>query len=163
VSFQTSGSIDIAAPPQEVFDYLVDPEKIERWMGAEATTMPPDPSELRVGYRKEGTFLAPDGPRPITMEVTVHDPPREVAFRQSYAGGNADTHYVLAAAGAGTRLEQTSSIDYAAPAQPDWERMEGAQLGSGAYETEEVKGPVAEAMEKQLEANLAKLKEVAER
>jgi len=120
VSIPTSGSIEIAAPPDRVFQWLVDPDRIEQWLGRNVTLMPANPADLRVGYRNEGTYLAPDGDRKIELEITAYDPPREFAFRLNYDGGKADTRYTVTPDSPASRLEASSTTDYAAVAVPTY-------------------------------------------
>jgi uncharacterized protein YndB with AHSA1/START domain len=67
----------IAAPPEAVFEYLTDPDKVVRWMGQEAEVEP------RVGgvYR-----LTIDG-NVTRGEVVQLERPRRVAFTWGWEGG----------------------------------------------------------------------------
>ncbi len=69
--------IRIAAPPEVVFEYFVDPAKVVRWMGQAAEV------ERHVGgvYR-----LTIDG-NVTSGELLELDPPRRIAFTWGWEGG----------------------------------------------------------------------------
>jgi uncharacterized protein YndB with AHSA1/START domain len=176
---ETTRTIEIGAPPEEVFGWLVEPDKLKAWTDADSR-FPPDRSELRTGYRIEGSFQAPDGERKFTLEITAFDPPRELAYVDTYAGGRSTARYALAAAPAGTTLELTVSADQAAPSTsvPDAVQAQLAQLPEAQRQLAEQQ--VAAAMQrvaaydsttdprvretwaKNVDAELAKLKELVE-
>jgi uncharacterized protein YndB with AHSA1/START domain len=126
---QTTRTIEIGAPPAEVFPWLIEPDKLKAWTDAE-TKLPVETSQLRIGYRFESTFKAPDGERRYEFEVIGYDPPRELAYVDTYAGGKATVSYQLTESGAGTRLDAAMSADTAAPVTtvPDAVRAQIAQL-----------------------------------
>jgi uncharacterized protein YndB with AHSA1/START domain len=60
-------TITIAAPPEAVWEYFVDPEKLERWMGIGAE-LEPTPGgvyrcEVLTGHIARGEFVEVDRPR----------------------------------------------------------------------------------------------------
>ncbi len=64
--------ITIDARPEIVFEYFIDPERIVRWMGSEATLDPRPGGLFRVDYGPEygaarGEFLAVDPPRRVVF------------------------------------------------------------------------------------------------
>jgi uncharacterized protein YndB with AHSA1/START domain len=126
---QTTRTIEIGAPPQEVFSWLIEPDKLKAWTDAE-TKLPVDTAQLRVGYKVDGTFQAPDGQRQYEFEITAYDPPRELAYVDSYAGGNATVSYRLSESPAGTNLDAAMSADTATPVStvPDAVRQQIEQL-----------------------------------
>ncbi len=69
--------IRIAAPPEVVFEYLVDPAKVIRWMGEAAEVEP----VLGGRYR-----LTIDG-NVTSGQVVELEPPRRVAFTWGWEGG----------------------------------------------------------------------------
>jgi uncharacterized protein YndB with AHSA1/START domain len=151
MGIKTQVEIDIAAPPEAVFQWLTQREKVAQWAGADPTYMPSDGSELTAGYRSRGTFHAPDGDREVDFEITAYEPPALFAYRNSYAGGDQTSTYRLNPAGAGTHLELSADTDY-------------AQMGAlpAAQQEQLAKLPAAmralvqhniERMEKQLEAH----------
>ncbi len=74
-------SIEIARPPEEVFDYLIDPSHLAEWqeslVGARAEASgPPAVGSRLITIRKVGR-----GERTMTMEMTSISPPRSWAAR----------------------------------------------------------------------------------
>jgi uncharacterized protein YndB with AHSA1/START domain len=126
---QTTRTIEIGAPPSEVFSWLIEPDKLKAWTDAQ-TKLPVDTGELRVGYSLDGTFQAPDGERKYHFEITAYDPPRALSYEDDYAGGKATVAYTLTESGAGTRLDAAMSADTAAPVTtvPDAVKAQIAQL-----------------------------------
>jgi len=113
MGIKTSGSIEVDAPPATVFQCITDRGKIAQWAGANPDYMPEDASELKTGYRGEGSMAAPDGPRKVEFEVTGYEPPTKFDFRLRYPGGESSTAYTLSANGEGTRVEIAGDTDYA--------------------------------------------------
>lgn len=94
-------SVRIAAPPAEVFPYLVDADLVVRWMGDRADLQP-----------EPGGALALDiNGIPIRGEFLVVDPPHRLVFTWGAAGsdviapGSTTVEIVLRADGDGTLLE----------------------------------------------------------
>ena len=130
-------TLDLAAPPAEVYRYLTDPARYVRWMGRSAVL------EARPGGRYEVTMS--DGFRAAGM-FTAADPPHRVAFTWGFAddeaasrtkepgghrtasdmpAGSTQVTVTLAAAGAGTRLtlrhDNLPSRELAAAHQVAWD------------------------------------------
>ena len=178
--FRTSGRVEIAAPPAQVFSWLVEREKLRTWVGGNVDQYPADASELRVGYRSKSTFPAPDGPRDSELEITAYDPPREVGMTQTYAGGHNVASYRLSESGGGTVLELESTTDPAAAptsvpdevekqieAMPDaQEAMARAGMEQAMRMMQTMKideNPmVAKAMQDKVDSDLARLKQLVE-
>ncbi len=89
---EATRTIEIGAPPSEVFTWLVEADKLKAWTDAESK-LPAESSELHVGWRVEGTFAAPDGERQFEFEITAYDPPNELGYVDTYAGGKAAATY----------------------------------------------------------------------
>ena len=176
---QTTRTIEIGAPPQEVFGWLIEPDKLKAWTDAE-TKLPADTSQLRVGYKLEDTFQAPDGERKYEFEVTAYDPPRELAYVDTYAGGKATVSYRLSESGGSTQLDAAMSADTAAPVTtiPDAVKQQLAQLPEMQRQMAEQQMAVAmkqmqgydagtnpqavQAWNAKIDAELGKLKELIE-
>jgi uncharacterized protein YndB with AHSA1/START domain len=126
LGIQTHSTVEIAAPPAEVFEWITHRDKLKAWTGVDSNLFPEDPSELRTGYHGTGTMPAPDGPRPVTIDVSRYDPPHEFDFTETYAGGNSVIGYKLTESGSGTALEMHADTDVAAPAMqtPQLDQME---------------------------------------
>jgi uncharacterized protein YndB with AHSA1/START domain len=118
MGIRTDVEIQIEAPPERVFEFVTQRDKIALWAGDDPSYMPSANSELRSGYHGKGTVQAPDGPREVEFEITAFDPPTLFAYKATYAGGDAQSTYRLAANGSGTHLEVSSDTDYAKMAMP---------------------------------------------
>jgi uncharacterized protein YndB with AHSA1/START domain len=129
MAFEATRTVEIGAPIAEVFSWLVEPDKLKAWTDADSR-LPADSGELHAGYRIDGSFTAPDGERRFGLEITAYDPPRELAYVETYEGGKATASYRLSEAASGTKLEAAMSADSAAPATtvPDAVRAQIAQL-----------------------------------
>jgi uncharacterized protein YndB with AHSA1/START domain len=176
---ETTRTIEIGAPPQEVFTWLVEPDKLKAWSDA-ASQLPADSSELHAGWKVDGSFDAPDGKRQFEFEVTAYEPPRELAYVDTYAGGKATASYRLSESGTGTQVEVAMSADTAAPVTtiPDAVKQQLAQLPAMQRQMAEQQMAVAmkqmqgydagtnpgvvQAWNAKIDAELAKLKELVE-
>jgi uncharacterized protein YndB with AHSA1/START domain len=88
----------IDAPPHVVFDYLVDPSLIVRWMGVEA----------RVDPSPQGAWeIAFDGGVRTWGEFTEIDPPRRLVF----SWGCQAKDPALAPPGVGMTTDATSTVE----------------------------------------------------
>jgi len=144
-------TLDIDAPPAEVFRYLTDPARYVRWMGSSATL------EARPGGRYEVAMS--DGFRAAGTFITV-SPPHQIAFTWGFADDEAASHtkepgggdrssgdmpagstrvtVTLAAEGDRTRLtlrhDNLPSADLAAAHQVAWDtylpRLAAAAVGA---------------------------------
>jgi uncharacterized protein YndB with AHSA1/START domain len=95
-----STSIDIAAPPEVVFAYLVDAERLVRWMGERAELDP----------RPGGGFAVDINGVPVRGAYLEVDPPHRVVITWGMAGsgelppGASRVELTLTATGEGTAL-----------------------------------------------------------
>jgi len=96
-----STSIDIDAPPDVVFEHLVEPERMTSWMGQVAALDPVPGGEFGVdinGYLIRGRYLEVDRPHRVVvswgMEGADDLPP-----------GASRVEFKLTPTGAGTRLD----------------------------------------------------------
>ena len=74
-------SIDIDRPAQEVFAYLDQLDRHDEWQGSLLRARVETDGPTRVGSRATDTRRVPGGARPVTYEITEHDPPRKASFR----------------------------------------------------------------------------------
>jgi uncharacterized protein YndB with AHSA1/START domain len=105
-------SIDIAAPPEAVWEYLVDAEKQEAWMGDTVEWLPADRSRLRAGYRATEIMPTPGKPSESQVEVLEHDPPHRLRTSHAHELFTATAAYRLEPGGAGTRFSTRVHIRY---------------------------------------------------
>jgi carbon monoxide dehydrogenase subunit G len=99
-----SHSINISRPPEEVFPWLLEDDKVPRW------TSDLDRYEVRGplgvgGHAVQTLSLA--GGLTLDLEITRYDPPRGAETRFESNGVKLTSAYELAPNGAGTRLTQT--------------------------------------------------------
>ena len=116
---RSEASVEIAAPPERVFEWLVDPGLNGRWHGMEVEWLPADRSALRRGYHGVEIEPLPDStinptmkPAPTDVEVTRYEPPLVFDQRFTHRFAVADSNYRLAPTPAGTRIRLTSSWRY---------------------------------------------------
>lgn len=99
-------SIRIEAPPDAVFPFFVDPDRLVRWMGTEADIDPVAGGRFRVNVNGDDVAVG---------AYTVVDPPRRVAFTWGWDGndgvppGSSTVTVDLVAVDGGTELTLTHS------------------------------------------------------
>ncbi len=98
-------SIQIARPPQVVFDFLVEAENLPVWdvSVVKAEDVGDGPAEL--GTRTRGASKIMGRQFEWTTEVTQFDPPSRVTYTSVDGQVRFAASYVLEAAGAGTQLK----------------------------------------------------------
>jgi uncharacterized protein YndB with AHSA1/START domain len=73
--FKNEHSIEIRRPPREVFPWLVEPGKVERWMN-DLRSFRLESKELGEGARSRGVMHTPLGDVGFHCELAAYDPPR---------------------------------------------------------------------------------------
>lgn len=94
-------SVEIAATPERVFEYLVTAAGITAWMGDWAQVEPTPGGEFSVniaGYGARGVFLEVDRPRRVTVSWGFEG-------SETLPPGSSTVSFELSATGDGTRLE----------------------------------------------------------
>jgi uncharacterized protein YndB with AHSA1/START domain len=138
-------TVEIAAAPETVFPYLVDGERRLEWMGVlreseKLTEGPPAPgSRWRDVFEDHGQRIE------LEAELTEYEPGRRLVVRLRNRGFESTSTQALAEADGGTRLTTVIETEYKALA---------ARLMAGV---------VTRHAQKQLEGDLARLKEIVER
>src|SRR5690349_7023413 len=74
-------SIEIARPPEAVFDYLNQLDRHSEWQNDIVSSQLETPGPVGVGSRASDTRKTPVGTQTVTYAVTEHDPPRRAALR----------------------------------------------------------------------------------
>jgi len=105
-------SIEIAAPPEVVWEYLVDAGKQQAWMGDTVEWLPPERSQLRAGYRGTEIMQTPGKASESQVEVLEYDPPRRLRTSHAHELFDATAGYRLAPASSGTRFSTRVHIRY---------------------------------------------------
>ena len=170
----TTSTIDIAAPREAVFAWLVEPAKLTAWLGA-STGFPEDPGELAAGYTKTYALGTQGGQRDATFTITTYEPPSAFGSRLVYDGGDQISSYRLTDHAGGTRIEVHADTDWGSMDQAAVEasladlpadqqetvraqlaQMQ-AQLAAGAFD----EGTRAQ-LQQSLDASMTRLKQLVE-
>jgi uncharacterized protein YndB with AHSA1/START domain len=101
----------IAAPPDKVYAYWTEPERLVRWWGPEGYTIPDQSLDVRHGGTWRTTMLSPDGGR-YTVSGIYRElvPPRRLVFTWGWEdadgkrGDETEVTVTFEAAPGGTRL-----------------------------------------------------------
>jgi uncharacterized protein YndB with AHSA1/START domain len=100
-----SHSVELAQPPEAVFPWLLEQDKVPRWTSDLARYEADDP--LRAGARVKQVLRLGGSELPLNLELTRYEPPRAVETKTETNGVKLTIAYALEPAGAGTRLTQT--------------------------------------------------------
>jgi uncharacterized protein YndB with AHSA1/START domain len=96
-------TLSIAAAPETVWEFFVDPEKLKRWMGIDAELDPRTGGvyrdEVIPGHTAVGEFVELDRPRRLVFTWGW-----ELGSSSTVPPGSSTIEFDLAASGAGTRL-----------------------------------------------------------
>jgi uncharacterized protein YndB with AHSA1/START domain len=170
----TTATIDIAAAPEVVFSWLVEPAKLTAWLGA-STGFPEDTSERGVGYSQTYQMPTAGGQRDATFTITAYEPPHTLGSRLVYEGGDQLSTYRLTDHDGGTRIELLADTDWGAMdtgaveaslanlPQDQQETVRAqlaqmqAQLAAGAFD----EGTKVQ-LQQSLDGSMAKLKQLVE-
>src|SRR5690349_16305083 len=75
-----TGSIEIARPPQQVFDYVGDLSRHTEWQSGLLSVELETEGPTRLGSKAKETRHVPGGKQTYHYEITQWDPPRAAAF-----------------------------------------------------------------------------------
>jgi hypothetical protein len=100
-----SHSVEIVRPPEEVFPWLLEEDKVPQWTSDLERYEVLSP--LGPGARRARQVLSLAGGLTLDLEITEYDPPRGAATRFETNGVKLFSTYSLSANGSGTRLTQT--------------------------------------------------------
>jgi len=104
-----SHSIEVGRPPDAVFPWLLEQDKVPRWMSHVEEYRQLDDGPLTAGSRLRQTIELSSSRVSFELEVLRYEPPRAAEARFETNGVEIVNLYALEAAGAGTRL--TMSMD----------------------------------------------------
>jgi carbon monoxide dehydrogenase subunit G len=99
-----SHSIELSQPPEAVFPWLLEEDKVPRWT-SDLQSYSVE-GQLGEGAQVRQSLNLAGGLR-VTMEIVRYDPPRGAETRFETNGVKVTSAYVLEPAGRGTRLTQT--------------------------------------------------------
>ena len=137
-------SVEIALAADELWPWLVEPERLKRWVGGLRQFVPMDEGEPRAGARSTQTILVGGREWKLLSEIVRYEPPRRFEVRSEHASFNVTQAYSLDAAGDGTRLSCRVETRF----RGVFGRMMGAAAGAQG--------------QRKLADDLARLKELAE-
>lgn len=98
--------IDIAAPPDEVYDVALDPERLHEWVTIHRKVNRVDGGTPREGYEMDQTLCLRHANFKVHWTLTEADRPHRATWEgKGPAGSYARTAYRLAESETGTRFE----------------------------------------------------------
>ena len=104
---RTARSTEIAKPPEEVFPYLFDDDKVPRWTTGVERYERLDGGALGRGSKFREVVEVSGQRIDGELEITRYDPPRGAESRTEVRGIDVIFTYELAPQGSGTRLTQS--------------------------------------------------------
>jgi uncharacterized protein YndB with AHSA1/START domain len=104
---RTERATEIGRPPEEVFPYLFEADKVPQWTTGLDGYERLDDGPLGRGSRFHQQLEVSGQRISAVLEITAYDPPRRAESRTEIRGIDVISTYELAAAGHGTRLTQT--------------------------------------------------------
>jgi uncharacterized protein YndB with AHSA1/START domain len=117
-------SIDIAAPPERIWPFIAEPERMAAWNEKLVSVSGMSRGPVRLGDRFDAVYQMSGKQRSATTEVVHCQPPVALTFRHSLADVSADRYvdesYELAMKASGTRVEQC--VDFSQAGFPLWAR-----------------------------------------
>jgi uncharacterized protein YndB with AHSA1/START domain len=101
-----TASIDIAAPPERVWETVMDPRCLERWVTIHRRLVHADAGRPKVGFEMEQEIHLRGVTLDVHWELVECDPPRRAVWEgRGPARSRAHTEYLLSGDDAGTRLD----------------------------------------------------------
>jgi carbon monoxide dehydrogenase subunit G len=98
--------IDIQASPEDVYDAMLDPERLHEWVTIHRKVNHSDGGELRVGYEMDQTLCLRHANFKVRWQLTEADRPERATWEgKGPAGSYARTSYRLTPRGDGTHFE----------------------------------------------------------
>jgi uncharacterized protein YndB with AHSA1/START domain len=102
-----SHTVEVSQPPEAVFPWLLETDKVPRWTGNLETYEQLTDGPLGQGSRVRQTVLVSGSRVTVEIEVVRYEPPRSAEARFETNGVQVVNLYDLEPAGAGTRLTQS--------------------------------------------------------
>jgi len=97
-------TVSVDKPPAEVFPWLLEAEKVPRWMTGLEVYEPLEPGPLRVGSRIRQELLVSGQQLRFELELTRLDPPQAAVLRFEGSGFKAANEYAVSAASGGAQV-----------------------------------------------------------
>src|SRR3954471_24655597 len=119
---EVRAKIEIAAPPEQVYDVMLDPARLHEWVSIHCKVNRTDSGEPREGYEMDQTLCLPHATFKVHSTLTEANRPHAATCEgRGPAGSYARTSYRLAPNGEGTHFQYEN--EFKAP---------GGLLGAGA-------------------------------
>ena len=100
-------TVALARPPQEVFPWLLEEDKVPRWTAGLETYDVVGDAPLGPGTRVRQVLTVSGQRIDVELEVTRYEPPRTAESRFSIRGVDVVTTYALTASAGGSELTQS--------------------------------------------------------
>jgi carbon monoxide dehydrogenase subunit G len=97
-------TVTIGKPPAEVFPWLVEVDKVPRWMSGLQVYEPLEPGPLHIGSRIRQELSVSGQHLRFELEVTELDAPRRAVLRFEGSGFKAANEYTVSEADGGARV-----------------------------------------------------------
>jgi carbon monoxide dehydrogenase subunit G len=97
-------TVTVDKPPAETFPWLLDADKVPRWMTGLEAYEPLDPPPLAVGSRIRQRLSVSGQQLRFELQVAELDPPSRAVLRFEGSGFSAAHEYAVEPAGSGSRV-----------------------------------------------------------
>src|SRR5215208_6229667 len=104
-------TVTIGKPPPEVFPWLLEDDKVPRWMSGLQVYEPLEPGPLRTGSRIRQELSVSGQLLRFELQLTEHDPPRRAVLHFEGSGFKAANEYAVRGEGAGAVVSWVISGD----------------------------------------------------
>ena len=114
---RVTASIEIDAPPQRVWETVMDPQCLEQWVTIHRRLVHTDAGPPRVGFEMEQAIHLRGVTIDVHWELVECEPPRRAVWEgRGPARSRAHTEYLLTEKGGGTRFDYQN--EFRAPLGP---------------------------------------------
>jgi carbon monoxide dehydrogenase subunit G len=111
MALRCESTVIIARAPEEVFPWLIDDDKVPRWMSGLERYEPAEAGPLRVGSRIHQRLSVSGQTLGFELEVSELAPPRTAVLRFEGSGFKAANEYAVTEADGGARVTWVVSGD----------------------------------------------------
>jgi len=114
---RVTASIDIDAPPEKVWEVVMDPDCLERWVTIHRRLLRADKGPPRIGFEMDQAIHLRGVTVDVHWELVECEPPRRAVWEgHGPARSRAHTEYLLSENGGGTRFDYEN--EFRAPLGP---------------------------------------------
>jgi carbon monoxide dehydrogenase subunit G len=111
VPLRCESTVTIAKPPEAVFPWLVDDDKVPQWMSGLEQYEPVDPGPLRVGSRIRQRLSVSGQHLGFELDIAELAPPRSAVLRFEGSGFKAANEYTVTDSVGGAKVTWVVSGD----------------------------------------------------